>query len=702
MKKKGTAVLLLLCMLLSFPGAAVLAESTPSSDATLSSLSVDTGTLSGFSSGTTTYDLGTTDASSITITAAATDAGATITGAGPRDLGYGANALNVTVKAADNTTTMTYTLNITRNDTRSADASLSSLTVGGTAVTGFSATTYSYNVTLASTVTSTEIAATATNSKAKVSGTGTKTLAYGTNTSKIVVTAEKGNTQVYTVVVTRTDSRSSDSTLSALTVSDANFTFNKSTTSYTVSVASTIESVKIAATANNSKATVTGTGTKTLTYGTNTFKIVVTAENETTTTYTVNVSRPDTRSVNNYLSTLTVAGAPFDFVQTTTDYTVIVPNATKSVEIAATAADTTSKITGIGSKDLSVYSNTVSVVVTAENGETRTYKLKIIRRDEKGHVSSSESELHRLTALSIEGVDDFAFDPDTYEYDIDVDNAITQLNFTATTEDSGDTWSAQAVSLAVGENTVVVSVLDNGALVNSYTFTATRDEAYVTFDSFARKLAKATGDSITVEIHDDNNVMTADLLNLLKTSGKSVEIVKYDASGKELYSWSFSGAGMTGTPADLNTLINFSSLHKDQIDALTHDKGCVYLDFSYSGTLPAQTTIKLYVGDKYQDGDTAYVYFYNSDTNKLELVAEKLTVSGGYISFTTDHCSEYIVTNYKTGMGSLLLILIVAGVLLIAGATIFLLAKKGVLDLGGSGRRSSRSRRRRKSASRRR
>ncbi|MEA4911290.1 MAG: cadherin-like beta sandwich domain-containing protein [Oscillospiraceae bacterium] len=693
MKKKTLAFALLLCILLSQFSLLTFAEDP---NVNLSALSVD-GTAVDLSSGGTTFELTATSATSVTIAATAVDSTASVTGDGVWSLTYGAtNTRTITVTSQDGTTSKSYILSIQQNDTRSSVTTLSGITVGGTAVNGFTAATTSYGVTVASTVTSTTIAATTTDSKAKVTGTGEKTLAYGTNTTKLIVTAENGNTQTYTVVITRTDDRSDDSTLSALTISDATFTFSKSTTSYTVTVASTVESVKIAATASNSKATLVGDGTKTLSYGTNTFKIVVTAENETTKTYTLNISRPDTRSVNNYLSSLSVAGVKLDFVQTTTSYTAIVPNETQSVEITATAADTTSKITGLGTQKLSVYGNTFSIVVSAENGETRTYTLKVIRRDENGHVSSSSSALHRLNTLTVEGAE-FTFSPDIYEYTINIDNSVTQMNITATTEASADTWSVTADPLEIGENTVVVSVLNGGTLVNCYTLTVTRDYAYITLDSLARRLGKVTGDTVTVEIHDDNNILTAALLEQLRSSGKKIEIQKYDTSGKLLYSWSFAGADIGAAAADFNTTVNFSSLHKDQIDKLTNDKGCIYLDFSHSGALPAQSTVKIYVGDKYQDGSSAYVYYYNADTEKLELFAEDLTVSGGYVSFSMDHCSEYVITNYKAGGAGLVVILIIVGVLLAAGAAVFILIQKGVIRIGGRSRKK-----RRKSAARRR
>lgn len=84
--------------------------------------------------------------------------------------------------------------------TYSSDNNLKSLTVSeGTLSPSFSASTTSYTVELASTVTSIKVDATANDSKASVKGTGTKELEAGENTIKITVTAENGNPKVYTI-----------------------------------------------------------------------------------------------------------------------------------------------------------------------------------------------------------------------------------------------------------------------------------------------------------------------------------------------------------------------------------------------------------------------------------------------------------------------------------------------------------------------
>ena len=105
---------------------------------------------------------------------------------------------------------------------------------------------------------------------------------------------EDGITETATFIVTvNAKPLSSVATLSSLTVSAGTLTpaFNPETTSYTVAVTNSVSSITITATATDAKATVSGAGTKTLAVGANSFSIIVTAENGTTKTYTVVVTR---------------------------------------------------------------------------------------------------------------------------------------------------------------------------------------------------------------------------------------------------------------------------------------------------------------------------------------------------------------------------------------------------------------------------
>lgn len=94
-----------------------------------------------------------------------------------------------------------------------------------------------------------------------------------------------------------------------------------------------------------------------------------------------NTTKPSTGykySENNNLSSLNVEGFEFEFDKNKTDYSITVPNDTKSVKIGATAEDGKARVNGIGDFEVKEGDNLIEVVVTAENGDKKTYNLNIV------------------------------------------------------------------------------------------------------------------------------------------------------------------------------------------------------------------------------------------------------------------------------------------------------------------------------------
>ena len=67
---------------------------------------------------------------------------------------------------------------------------------------------------------------------------------------------------------------------------------------------------------------------------------------------------------------------------------MVVPNSVSSVTITATPKASTAKVSGAGTVQLKVGSNTVKVTVTAQNGSQRTFTLTIAREGSSGGSDS--------------------------------------------------------------------------------------------------------------------------------------------------------------------------------------------------------------------------------------------------------------------------------------------------------------------------
>ena len=273
-----------------------------------------------------------------------------------------------------------------------------------------SETVRDYQTTVPNNITSVDISATASDTSGKVlpGGLGIKSLNVGENNFNLVVQSQDGTQEIYRLTVYRLNN---DATLKSLTLTNGvNIgTFSGGTTSYTATVPYKTKSSEVTALTNDSNAVITsGTGTFDFTnYGTttNTHNIVVNAENCdskyasvpgntcTSKTYTITVTRTSPSS-NNNLSNLTVNNKTVtNFNKNTLEYTLPnVSNETTSLLVGAVVEDTDKAQikSGTGTVNLNIGDNTLNIVVQAENGDEKTYKLHVRRLSNDNKLKSLE------------------------------------------------------------------------------------------------------------------------------------------------------------------------------------------------------------------------------------------------------------------------------------------------------------------------
>jgi gliding motility-associated-like protein len=492
-----------------------------SSVATLNNLAVSSGILTPtFSPGTTSYtDNVTNSTSSITVTPTVTDATATIKVNGVTvasgsastaiPLVVGPNTITTKVTAQDGITTDTYT--ITVNRAPSAVATLSNLAVSSGILTPvFASGTTSYTDNVGNTVTSIKVTPTVTDATATIKVNGVTVasgsastaipLVVGPNTITTKVTAQDATTiDTYTITVNR--AASAIATLSNLTISSGTLTptFVSGTISYTDAVANTVNSVTVTPTVTDATATIKVNGTTVtsgsasgaiaLSVGPNTITTKVTAQDGTTVDiYTITVTRAASSVAT--LINLTISSGTLSpvFASGTTNYTVTEANATTSVTMVPTVTDPTAKVTvnGVlvasgaasGNIALNVGSNTITTVVTAQNGITDTYTTTVTR------LPSANAGLANLTISS--GTLTPAFATGTTGYTDNVANAVTSVTVTPTVADptatikvNGSVVSSGAASapitLNLGPNTITTIVTaQNGITTKTYTIVVNR------------------------------------------------------------------------------------------------------------------------------------------------------------------------------------------------------------------------------------
>ncbi|MBR6102488.1 MAG: cadherin-like beta sandwich domain-containing protein [Ruminococcus sp.] len=116
--------------------------------------------------------------------------------------------------------------------------------------------------------------------------------------------------------------------------------------------------------------------------------------------------RPDSRSKNNLLSSVTAAGQTLSpsFNAYTTEYKLEVPYDISSLTLYAKAYDSKTKISGTGQNSLKVGENKLKVTATAEDGSSKVYTVTVTRAkapDRKKGDVNGDKQIDVVDALMI-------------------------------------------------------------------------------------------------------------------------------------------------------------------------------------------------------------------------------------------------------------------------------------------------------------
>jgi len=342
---------------------------------TLSNLSVSGADLD-FSGEKTNYSVN-IDSDNVTIEAEATHNKAKVTGTGTKKLGYGNNTFNVVVTAEDGSK-KTYVLNIKREDDRSTNNNLKSLSVSDCDLK-FNKTTNNYDLKVSSDIDEVTIKAELEHNKASfVSGFGPRVidLQYGLNKVLIKVMSENNKEKIYTINITREDDRSKNNNLKDIFLSYGKVDFSSEETEYTVNVDFEISTMKITAEVEDKKSKVEIEGSEDLVVGENIFTIKVTAEDESVKEYKVKIIRDEKVIItdSNKLKNIKVQGYEINFSPDVYLYTVKTDKQQLNIEVELNDTNSTYKINGNDNlKDGSI----ISIVVTDKTGNNSIYKIQI-------------------------------------------------------------------------------------------------------------------------------------------------------------------------------------------------------------------------------------------------------------------------------------------------------------------------------------
>ena len=169
------------------------------------------------------------------------------------------------------------------------------------------------------------------------------------------------------------------------------------------------------------------------------------------------------KSLNLTVGTLNKTFSPDDL-----DYTITIPSGTKELDIkkAISLNDSSAGLLVSGDSNLKNGSK-ITAVVTAENGQQRTYTFTIV----KEAIDLSLKSL-RVTGYTL----DQAFDPNTLNYTLTIPYEAQDVTIQAAAASSEASVSVSgATGLEVGKSIVTVTVSDNDGNKREYKITVTRE-----------------------------------------------------------------------------------------------------------------------------------------------------------------------------------------------------------------------------------
>ena len=223
---------------------------------------------------------------------------------------------------------------------------------------------------------------TSTNSKTNSSSNSTSNKTNKTNT--------RSNT------TSGSSTKSSDATLSDLGIKPNDFKgFKSGTTSYKTTVPEDVAEVEVYAKTTSSKATVTGTGKKKLENGTNKVEVIVTAENGTKKTYTIEITREGkneetvttaqteettvaNENIGDGLSSLKIEDLKIepDFKTNIYEYRVKYIGEKEKLDIEAKTTNSNYKVEITGNNELKEGENIITILVSdANSNNIATYQV---------------------------------------------------------------------------------------------------------------------------------------------------------------------------------------------------------------------------------------------------------------------------------------------------------------------------------------
>ncbi len=203
---------------------------------------------------------------------------------------------------------------------------------------------------------------------------------------------------------------------------------------------------------------------------------------------------------NNWLSALNIDDYNFGFdAGKTSGYSITVASSVSSVKVTATTVNSNAKVSGTGTIALNYGSNAIDVVVTAENGDKRTYTINIIR---------NADNIVPLKSISLSATSASMFTGDTKKLTV-------TYNPSNTTDSKTVTWSTSDKSVAT---------VANGTITAIGVGTATITAKVGAFTATCKVTVSSSTNYTLGDIDADGTVTIADALMIFKYKSGEIKL----------------------------------------------------------------------------------------------------------------------------------------------------------------------------------
>ena len=158
---------------------------------------------------------------------------------------------------------------------------------------------------------------------------------------------------------------------------------------------------------------------------------------------------------------------------------------------------------------------------------------------------------------------------------------------------------------------------------------------------------------VTLKCDKETPTVDADVLKtifeaLAAAPTKDITFSFEDELGDEVYSWNFASKELK----DATTAIKSFAIDPEAkvdvvtaaVEATKTDGKTETIHFAHDGELPGTATVT--TETKLPDG-TAYLYYFNPETKKLELVSDAVKVADGKATYKIEHCCDYVLSLKK-------------------------------------------------------